>query len=429
MAPTKHEQEIAQLRHERDAERKAHDQMRHQLILANNQLQTTEEWERATEADLVAAKLRIEELETLETLEKEVVVQEVGALKIERKKLKNEVGKLETRVAELVVERDALRRSSDRIKANLETLIRKIRTMTKAASKNKSKTSSNGPEKIETAPQLIKGIPSSLYADQSGRGMLLQRLADLYELLQRIHDIKLDVSDEEKRYFQIYRELEVNHKSTIERWREQRKEVIKRLKGIQDKVDTSQGLDMEISDMFEDIIHLQAHVRRERQISKYCNKRYKLRKLQHENALKLVEECRRAASESAVQASRALDEKHQELEDQIAFLTQKHSKLNDDHIEMREIYDKAMKNYEQTVNELQRCREENMNLVMVNMNWKREQEDFLSRRRVMAEKRRELTKSRDLEISRYKDQIDVLTRRLSQIGALCSAPVSTSQDA
>ena len=180
--------------------------------------------------------------------------------------------------------------------------------------------------------------------------------------------------------------------------------------------------------MFEDIIQLQAYVHYAHRSALLWQKRWKLRKLQHEYTLKELQNCRNAESESAAKASGASHETYQELKDQMATLSQKYSKLNDDHTEMREIYDSAMKSNEYTVNRLQRYREKYHDLGGENIRLTKELDDFMSKIRMRAEKRKELTKSRDLELSRYKDQIEALTQRLSQIGALCSAPVSTSQD-
>lgn len=289
MAPSKHEQEIAQLRHERDTERKAHDQTRHQLILATNQVQSSTERERKTEADVVAARLRIEELETLETLEKGELVLEVEALKTERDGFKNKMEKLGTRVARLIIEKDAARRSRDQIKIDFDSLKEKIETTTKAASTKTSKNCGQPSEETELAEEIQKDTCPSVSAARNNRVVLLQALAHIYDAFR---------TTSSKVCYDEIGKIE-NFDRTGERWRKRRAGVATRRRNIEDNINSTRSLRVEIEEMFEDMHYLQAQLTAWKTESYGWQNRWRQRKLMHEYALEDLEICRKAAPDIA----------------------------------------------------------------------------------------------------------------------------------
>ena len=242
-----------------------------------------------TDADLVAARLRIEELETLDNKDKGELVDEVEALKVEREGLKKEMSKLETRIAELVVERDTMRRSHDRVKGDIEALDKKSGSITETPGNSTSKTSVQSSEDTEPAKELQTGSPPSVRGARNNRVILLEGLANIYDHFQTTSS---KVSYDKNREIGTFKDI-------AERWRIRYQEVITRRSDLEENTISSESLIVEIEEMFEDMYQLQTQLTASMTECYGWQNRWRQRKLMHEYALEDLEICRRAAPDIA----------------------------------------------------------------------------------------------------------------------------------
>ena len=339
MAPTKHEQEIAQLRHERDAERKAHDQTRHQLALANSQLQTKTEGERVAHADLVAARIRIEDLETFENRDKGKLVHEVAKLRAENEELKEkneqlgqeaaeearvlkaEKHELEARVQKLITQKFDLEDSRDELFLELDSATQRLENLahrsTPDAERSKEVDSDAETYSKEINSDTNFQASEELYMDSNSYCVLgVDGVENLIRNLKRFK-YKLDrpsqYSDLKTRDYQIsyliqlYDVILPEHNAIVQDWTRKYKKAVYSREGVQ-KLDTHPGgknLSGVCSEAYEYLIELRNYKINWRAKAMGWEKRWKQRKQQHIQALKELETCHSVNNE--------MKEKYQKL--------------------------------------------------------------------------------------------------------------------